>query len=210
MGWNALNPPKLSDNPIGHIRLNTVKVCKHPMQCRNPNISYLLWPIRSLPDIVGGHQQPDKSFASTREACPKFRYKYASVAALHANPSIVPTSFTSDHNFPGTLLLLLWVKSELLIDYKGFCNLCQVLTIYTNTGVGNMQVALNNCNQQLSRIMMIDNVIVSRYTQNQLHIIQAATFPQNQIIRMSSDAGTCNIPNVIIPSPRPTLQLQDH
>ncbi|KAI5673943.1 hypothetical protein M9H77_14307 [Catharanthus roseus] len=202
MSRNAMNSPKLSDNPIWHIRLNTVKVCKHPMPCKNPNTSYLLWPVRSPPDLAGDYSditsssdpQPDNSFASTREACPKFRYKYANVVAPHANPPAKPISFTSDHSIPGTLLLFLSVKSGPKLRRKsttrGFCNLCQVLTIYTNIGVGNTQVALNNCNQLLPRIMMIDNV--------------------DQIIRMSSDAGTCKTSNVIISSPKTTLQLQDH
>ncbi|KAI5680952.1 hypothetical protein M9H77_02179 [Catharanthus roseus] len=200
MGWNALNPPKLSDNLIGHIRLNTIKVCKYPMPCRNPNISYLLWRIWSPPDLVS-----DNSFASTCEACPKFRYKYANVAVPNANPPIEPTFFTSGHNFPATLLPFLKPTT------RGFYKLYQVLTVYTNIGVSNMQVDLNNYHQLCPGIMMIDNVTVSRYAQDQLDIINcwclAATSPQKQIIMMSSYAGTCNTSNVIIPSHGPTLQL---
>ncbi|KAI5649709.1 hypothetical protein M9H77_35714 [Catharanthus roseus] len=55
MSWNALNLPKLSDNPIGHIRLYTIKVCNHPMVRRNPYISNLIGSIRSPLDLVSSH-----------------------------------------------------------------------------------------------------------------------------------------------------------
>ncbi|KAI5682958.1 hypothetical protein M9H77_04186 [Catharanthus roseus] len=211
MGWNALYPPKLSDNPIGHIRLNTFKVCKHPMPFRNPSISYLLWPVRSPPNLIGVISNQKTPFASTREVYLKFRYKYANVVP-HANPPKEPTSFTSGHIFPRTLLPLLSVKSSPKLRRKpttrGFCNLCQVLTIYTNTGVGNMHVALNNYNQLLPRIMMIDNVTVRRVCGNCWCL--ATTSPPKQTIMMSLDAGTCKTSNMIILSPGPTLQLQDY
>ncbi|KAI5657769.1 hypothetical protein M9H77_26562 [Catharanthus roseus] len=193
MSWNALNPPKLFDNPIGHIWLNTIKVCKHPMLYYSD--------ITSSSD-----QQPDNSFASTCEACPNFWYKYANVAVPHANPPTERTSLRNGHSFPGTILPLLSLRIK--STTREFCNLCQVLTIYTNTGVGNMQVALNNCNQLLSRIMMIDNVTISRAYGN--YWCTAVTSPQKQIIWISSDAKTCKTSNVIIPSPGPTVQLQDY
>ncbi|KAI5682913.1 hypothetical protein M9H77_04141 [Catharanthus roseus] len=56
MSWNALNPSKLSDNPIGYIGFHTIKVCNHPIVRRNPHISNLIRSIRSPPDLISSHR----------------------------------------------------------------------------------------------------------------------------------------------------------
>ncbi|KAI5666184.1 hypothetical protein M9H77_16037 [Catharanthus roseus] len=43
------------------------------------------------------------------------------------------------------------------------CKLCQLFTIYTTSGVGDMQVALNNYNKLVPRILWIHSVAISRY-----------------------------------------------
>ncbi|KAI5673120.1 hypothetical protein M9H77_13484 [Catharanthus roseus] len=60
---------------------------------------------------------PANSFASTREACSRFLYREASVAAPHANFPEDLTSFTSSQNFKGNMLPLLSVNSELPSKY---------------------------------------------------------------------------------------------
>ncbi|KAI5649877.1 hypothetical protein M9H77_35882 [Catharanthus roseus] len=58
-------------------------------------------------------KHPPSSFASTRDAYPRFLYRYASVAAPHANFATELTSFSSGQNLTGTMLPLLSLSSEL-------------------------------------------------------------------------------------------------
>ncbi|KAI5666607.1 hypothetical protein M9H77_16460 [Catharanthus roseus] len=78
--------------------------------------------VRCPPNLISCHhiqpdQHPANSFTSMREACPRFLYRYASVAAPYANFPENLTSFTSSQSFEGTMLPLLSVNSKLPSKY---------------------------------------------------------------------------------------------
>ncbi|KAI5648143.1 hypothetical protein M9H77_34148 [Catharanthus roseus] len=82
MSENTLPKLGLSQHPVRHVQLDTVK-------------------------------HPPSSFASTRDACPRFLYRYASVVVPHANLATEFTSFSSGQSLAGTMLPLLSLSSEL-------------------------------------------------------------------------------------------------
>ncbi|KAI5676687.1 hypothetical protein M9H77_07637 [Catharanthus roseus] len=79
-------------------------------------ISNLPHLVRCPSNLISCHhiydQHPASSFASTRDACPRFLYKYASVAVPHENFPADLTSFTSGQSLEGTMLPLLSLNSE--------------------------------------------------------------------------------------------------
>ncbi|KAI5675312.1 hypothetical protein M9H77_06262 [Catharanthus roseus] len=94
MGRNTLPKPELSQHPVRHVRLDIVKV-------------------RNEPHTSSRDQHPPSSFVSTRDACSRFLYRYASVAVPNANLATELTSFSSGQSLVGTMLPLLSLSSEL-------------------------------------------------------------------------------------------------
>ncbi|KAI5673311.1 hypothetical protein M9H77_13675 [Catharanthus roseus] len=127
---NTLPKPELSHNPVRHVRFDAVKVCNESMPRRYPAVPNLPRP-KFMFILITQHvilldvepaslssrsnrsdQHPAISFSSTRDACPRFLYRYASVAAPYANFPADLTSFTNGQSLEGTMLLLLSLNSE--------------------------------------------------------------------------------------------------
>ncbi|KAI5654034.1 hypothetical protein M9H77_31221 [Catharanthus roseus] len=98
VGRNKLPKLELSRNPVRHIRLDTVKNVKHVIFKTYTSSS---------------DQHPTSSFASTRDAYPKFLYRYTSMVSPYANFPKELTSCSSGQNLAGTILSLLSLNNEL-------------------------------------------------------------------------------------------------
>ncbi|KAI5652557.1 hypothetical protein M9H77_29744 [Catharanthus roseus] len=108
MGVNTLPKPKLSQHLVRHVRLDTIKIERYKY-----NIKHVIFKIYTS----SSDKHPPSSFASARDACPRFLYRYASVAEPHVNLATKFTSFSMGQSLVGTMLPLLSLSSELPTIY---------------------------------------------------------------------------------------------